>query len=81
MLVTNFSCAVNSSGGVHCWGGRSYGRLGNNETLDIKNYPVSVLDSAGATASAISGISKIALGSIHACALKDDGELLCWGRG
>ena len=45
-----------------CWGIESYGRLGNNETTGQKNYPVPVLDSAGATASAITAISKIALG-------------------
>ena len=77
----SFSCALKSDGGVHCFGAESYGKLGNNETASGKNYPVPVLDSAGVTASAISGISKIALGSNHACALKDDGEMLCWGDG
>ena len=69
-LVIPFSCAVSSSGGVHCWGAETYGRLGNNRTDDIKNYPVPVLDSAGATASAITAISKISVSQYHTCALK-----------
>ena len=77
----SFSCALKSDGGVHCFGAEYHGRLGNNQTGDVKNYPVSVLDSAGASASAITAISKISVGQYHTCALKDDGEMLCWGRG
>ena len=76
-----FSCALNSSGGVLCWGAESDGRLGNNETTGTKNYPVNVKDSSGASASDITGISHIAIGDDHVCALKNDGEILCWGVG
>ena len=79
---TNFSCALTESGGVRCWGSGIYGRLGNNNIYSpSKSYPVAVLDSAGASASAISGIFQIALARNHACALKNDGEVICWGNG
>ena len=40
-----------------------------------------VKGSSGASASDITGISQISLGDDHACALKNDGEVLCWGSG
>ena len=76
-----FSCAVTESGGLLCWGTQLFGRLGNNETSGFKNYPVNVKDSSGASASDISSISQIALGNEHGCALKNNGEILCWGTG
>ena len=60
---------------------KTLGKLGNNDFAGITNYPVNVKDSSGASASDITGISKIALGDDHACALKNDGKILCWGDG
>ena len=37
-----YSCALNSSGNVLCWGYGSYGRLGNNAT-DNSSFPVQVV--------------------------------------
>ena len=57
----DFSCALTGRWRCSLLGRRNLiGRLGNNETLQVlKIIPFPVLDSAGATASAISGISKI----------------------
>ena len=71
--VGNFSsCAVTAGGGVVCWGSNSYGELGNDSTVDSP-VPVQV---SGLT----SGVTSVSVGGRSACAVKADGEVLCWGN-
>ncbi len=65
------SCAVTSAGGVKCWGDKDSGQLGINSTAD-QSLPVDVSGLA-------SGISVIAAGSDHTCALDTTGGMKCWG--
>lgn len=69
------SCAL-INGGVKCWGASGEGQIGNHEiTLGSKmGVPTEV---SGLT----SGVAMLAAGSHHNCALLDDGEVQCWGRG
>jgi prepilin-type N-terminal cleavage/methylation domain-containing protein len=71
-LGSSHTCAL-KSGEVFCWGSNSSGQLGDG-TTSTRNIPVKV--SAGAMTN--SGVSQIALGSSHTCALKS-GEVFCWG--
>ncbi len=65
-----FACAV-VNGGVKCWGRGSSGQLGNNDFSD-SSMPVDVTGLA-------SGVSAITTGFNHACAIKEDQSLWCWG--
>ncbi|AWV88442.1 RCC1 domain-containing protein [Bradymonas sediminis] len=69
------TCAL-VNGGVKCWGASGDGQIGNDEiTLGAKiGVPIEV---TGLT----SGVSMIAAGAYHNCALLDDGSVQCWGRG
>ena len=78
---TGFACALNKINKVLCWGEQNVGKSGDNEFAGHKNYPDNVKDSSGATASDITGIFQVTLGDEHACALKNDGKVSCWGRG
>jgi alpha-tubulin suppressor-like RCC1 family protein len=72
----SFSCAV-VGGEVHCWGDNAKGQLGNGTTGGGQPTPVPVLQSPGG--SPLTGVRAVALGSLHACALLDAGEVRCWG--
>lgn len=64
------SCAVINDGSIRCWGGNSYGQLGNNSTTDSA-APVAV--------STLSTASAVAAGFDHTCAVLGNGTVMCWG--
>ena len=68
------SCALRGNGEVLCWGANGAGELGDGTTIDrLIPTPVNGLGPG-------SGVTMIALGFNHACALRSDGAVLCWGN-
>jgi alpha-tubulin suppressor-like RCC1 family protein len=65
------TCAAMSGGGIKCWGRNDHGQLGNGTTID-SSVPVPVV---GLT----SGISALAMGETHTCAVTNGGGAVCWG--
>ena len=65
------NCGITAGGGVVCWGSNAYGQLGDN-TRTNRAYPVSVTGLS-------TGVTKIATGMWHSCAVISDGTVKCWG--
>ena len=77
-LGQGFTCALLDDGSIKCWGSDDDGRRGDGGGSggSVTTSPPSTTISlpAGRTATQISA------GEAHACALLDDGSVVCWGR-
>lgn len=75
------TCALMSAGTVKCWGYNAGGQLGNGDNtgpegcgqfpLPCSTTPVNV--------SGLTGVSEIASGWNHTCAITSSGGIKCWG--
>ena len=69
--LTYHTCTLLNSSGVKCWGLNTNGQLGDGTTTQ-RNTPVTV---SGLS----SGVSAIAAGYSHSCAVLNSGAAKCWG--
>jgi E3 ubiquitin-protein ligase HERC3 len=78
---SGYTCALLDNATVKCWGGNSFGGLGQGDTNNRGDSENEVGDNLAAidlgserTATAI------AAGNEHTCAILDTGAVKCWGR-
>ena len=78
------SCVLKKGGLVTCWGFASSYQLGNDSNNPSKSYPALAIRrdrrETGFFSTDISPNQQISTYYRHACALKNDGTPLCWGK-
>lgn len=73
------TCAI-VNGGAKCWGGNSWGQLGDG-TNEFSGTPVDVVGlESGVDVISGSNRNNDARGHSHFCALTQNGEVKCWGQ-
>ncbi len=72
------TCGLASDGKAYCWGGDTFGQLGENADGDnlAENIPV-LVDTSALTAG--SSFVSLTAGDLHTCGLASDGKAYCWG--
>lgn len=65
------ACAIAASGALDCWGANDHGQLGIGHT--------SAMLVTTPTPTGLTGVSAVALGFLHGCALMTDHSVQCWG--
>jgi alpha-tubulin suppressor-like RCC1 family protein len=75
-LSESHSCALLVGGEVRCWGFNNSGRLGDG-TIENRLTPVTVVQSLGGPP--LTGVLRVELGADYSCALRNDGQVHCWG--
>jgi alpha-tubulin suppressor-like RCC1 family protein len=72
------ACALRAGGAVSCWGYNNYGNLGDGSTTQ-RTSPVAVRAVGGAAGSTLTGVTRLAVGTTHACGIRADASVVCWG--
>ncbi|MEO7330316.1 MAG: DUF4215 domain-containing protein [Minicystis sp.] len=76
------TCALLADGHVKCWGWNHYGQLGQGHSQSLGALPGEMGDALAAVDLGANGTSRaiaIASGASFTCALREDGDVKCWG--
>jgi alpha-tubulin suppressor-like RCC1 family protein len=66
-----YTCAIAADRSVYCWGMNGNGELGLGPSVQRQTTPAKV--------PGLESIVHITAAPSHACALRDDGAVFCWG--
>ncbi|HEU4539347.1 MAG TPA: hypothetical protein VFS00_34745, partial [Polyangiaceae bacterium] len=76
-LFFTHSCAVRADGGAFCWGQAAGDVLGGGSPNEFEPRPRPVLSAPGVP---LAGVTSLAVGVSHACAVVAGGQARCWGQ-
>ena len=75
------ACAIVGGGQVRCWGSNTLGQLGTNNTDPQTGAVVVQKDDDEDDDDPLTGVTALVAGDSHTCALRNAGEVRCWGLG
>jgi alpha-tubulin suppressor-like RCC1 family protein len=74
------ACGLTAEGSVKCWGRNGSGQLGDGRVCNLESCPTPVDVCADERCQTnVGGISAVAAGRFHTCALTATGDVKCWG--
>jgi alpha-tubulin suppressor-like RCC1 family protein len=74
------SCAVRSDASAWCWGNAAHGEVGDGTTGDPTFHLRTKAVRVRRGGEPLTGVKHVAVGAGHACALRTDGTVWCWGN-
>lgn len=75
----NFSCGIDDTDSLYCWGNGRFGRLGDGSTIEHSNTdPYTPVPANGFDPNSVKDFS---VGHQTVCAIQNSGKLYCWGNG
>ncbi|NDG84787.1 MAG: choice-of-anchor D domain-containing protein, partial [Proteobacteria bacterium] len=77
VMGTSHTCALLSDSTVKCWGRNDALQSGGTSTTTNSVTPTQIQRSAGTP---LTGVSSIAAGANHTCAVLNSGTVFCWGQ-
>ena len=75
---SSHTCAMQSGGKVRCWGGNSYGQLGQDHNNNLGDDPGEITTLADISLKMEAVV--VDTGAFHSCAILKDGAIQCWGN-
>jgi len=75
---SSFTCGIRVDGTAWCWGTNTNNRLGCDACGASPNYPVRV--GAAGSGNLFSDWASLGVGGNHACGIRANGTLWCWGN-
>jgi alpha-tubulin suppressor-like RCC1 family protein len=73
-------CVLRDNGTVKCWGNNSNGQVGIDSTAWSIGCSAAEVGDAGIVSMGAGDVTAIDVGAAHACALRSNGEVKCWGH-
>ena len=73
-----FTCSIGDDELLRCWGDNYYGQLGIGNTYTIGDSSNEMGDNLAIT-DVGDHVESVALGKYSACAIREDGQVRCWG--
>jgi alpha-tubulin suppressor-like RCC1 family protein len=75
-VASHQACAILASGQVGCWGENAYGQLGTGK---LGPWPPAAPPPIIEPIAGLDRIVALSVGEYHACAVRADGAVFCWG--
>lgn len=79
-LGYHFTCALAAAGTVSCWGSNGYGELGRGMSSTFVATPAPIAGLTDVTQVSAESNNDSTPEGTHACALRSNGDVLCWGN-